>query len=277
MPIVTLSSDIGLQDYITGAIKGKLLQENDQFNIVDISHQLSSFNYPQAAYICRNAIRNFPKGSFHLVLVNLFDEKPDHMLLIEHDGQYIGCADNGIITMILEEAPQKVVALEMEKTVQKNTLYCTSIFAKAINAIASGKKIGEVGDDSVSIRVKNPLRPMLGQNWMEGQIIFIDNFENVVINIHKDDFEEQRKGRNFSIVFKRNEVIDRISETYADVPEGEKLAHFNSAGYLEISLNKGNAAGLLGLMGFSENSLQDQLAQSLNNSLFYQTVKVFFE
>jgi S-adenosylmethionine hydrolase len=277
MPIVTLSSDIGLQDFITGAIKGKLLQENEQFNIVDISHQLSSFNYPQAAYICRNAIRNFPKGSFHLVLVNLFDEKPDHLLLIEHDGQYIGCADNGIITMILEETPQKVVALEMEKSVSKNTLYCTSVFAKAINAIAGGKKIEEVGDDSVSIRVKNPLRPMLGQNWMEGQIIFIDNFENVVINIHKDDFEQQRKGRNFSIVFKRNEVIDRISETYADVPEGEKLAHFNSAGYLEISLNKGNAAGLLGLMGYAENSLQDQLAQSLNNSLFYQTVKVYFE
>lgn len=277
MPIVTLSSDIGLQDYITGAIKGKLLQENEQFNIVDISHHLSSFNYPQAAYICRNAIRNFPKGSFHLVLVNLFDERPDHLLLIEHDGQYIGCADNGIITMILEETPQKVVALEMEKTVPKNTLYCTSVFASAINGIVNGKKIEEVGDDSVSIRVKNPLRPMLGQNWMEGQIIFIDNFENVVINIHKDDFEQQRKGRNFSIVFKRNEVIDRISETYADVPEGEKLAHFNAAGYLEISLNKGNAAGLLGLMGYAENSLQDQLAQSLNNSLFYQTVKVYFE
>ena len=168
MPIVTLSSDIGLQDFITGAIKGTLLQENDQFNIIDISHQISPFNYPQAAYICRNAIRNFPKGSFHLVLVNLFDERPDHLLMIEHDGQYICCADNGIITMILEETPQKVVALEMGKTVQKNTLYCTSIFAKAINAIAGGKKIEEVGDDSVSIRVKNPVRPMLGQNWMEG-------------------------------------------------------------------------------------------------------------
>ena len=277
MPIVTLTSDIGMQDFMPGAIKGQLLQENPAFNIADITHLLSPFNYPQAAYICRNAIRNFPKGSFHLVLVNLFDEKPEHLLLIEHDGQYIGCADNGLITMILEETPQKVVALEMDKTAPKNTLYCISVFAKAINAISQGKTIENVGDDSVSIRVKNPLRPMLGQDWIEGQIIFIDNFENVVINIHKDEFEEQRKGRKFSIVFKRDEVIDKISETYADVPDGEKLAHFNSAGYLEISLNKGNAAGLLGLQGYSELQLHNPQIASMNNRLFYQTVKVYFQ
>lgn len=277
MPIVTLTSDIGMQDFMPGAIKGQLLQENPGFNIADITHLLSPFNYPQAAYICRNAIRNFPKGSFHLVLVNLFDERPEHLLLIEHDGQFIGCADNGLITMILEETPQKVVALELEKTAPKNTLYCISVFAKAINNIVQGKKIEEVGDASVSIRVKNPLRAMLGQDWIEGQIIFIDNFENVVINIHKDEFEEQRKGRKFSIVFKRDEVIDKISETYADVADGEKLAHFNSAGYLEISLNKGNAAGLLGLQGYSENQLQNPQIASINNRLFYQTVKVFFQ
>jgi len=66
-----------------------------------------------------------------------------------------------------------------------------------------------------------------------------------------------------------------MSETYADVNEGEKLALFNSAGYLEIAINKGNAAGLFGLQGFSEK--QQQQSQYQNNRLFYQTVKVLFE
>ncbi len=114
---------------------------------------------------------------------------------------------------------------------------------------------------------------MLSNDWIEGQIIFIDNFENVVVNIQREDFEEQRKGRSFSIVFKRDETIEKISETYADVAEGEKLAHFNSSGYLEIAINKGNAAGLFGLQGFSE-TLQVSTQQ---NKLFYQTVKIFFE
>jgi S-adenosyl-L-methionine hydrolase (adenosine-forming) len=274
MPLLTLTSDIGQHDFLVGAVKGQLLQANGSFNIVDVSHQLSPFNYPQAAYVCRNAIKNFSAGTFHLVLVNLFDEKPEHMLLAEHNGHYIGCADNGLLTMILEEVPQKVVALALDKTQQKNTLYCTSIFAKAFNQLLDGKTIEDIGDTTVSIQVKNPLKPMLGNNWIEGQIIFIDNFENVIVNITKEDFEEQRKGRSFKIVFKRDEVIDRVSETYADVNEGEKLALFNSAGYLEIAINKGNAAGLFGLQGYSEKQQQHQY---MSNRIFYQTVKVYFE
>jgi S-adenosylmethionine hydrolase len=276
MPLLTLISDIGQQDFISGAVKGKLLQTNSDFNIIDITHELSPFNYPQAAYVCRNAIKNFPVGTFHLVLVNLFDEKPEHMLIAEHNGQYIGCADNGLLTMIFEEIPQKVVSIALDKTAPKNTLYCTGVFAKAFDELSKGKKLTDIGDETVSIHVKNPLRPLLYSDRMEGQIIFIDNFENVIVNITKEEFEEQRKGRSFKIVFKRDEVIDKISETYADVNEGEKLALFNSAGYLEVAINKGNAAGLFGLQGFSEKQATSQ-SQYLNSRLFYQTVRVHFE
>lgn len=276
MPLITLTTDIGQRDFLVGGIKGQLLQHSGNLSIIDITHQLSPFNYPQAAYVCRNAIKNFPAGTVHLVMVNLFDQKPEYLLLAEHNGYYIGCADNGLLTMILEELPEKVVALPMDKTAQKNAVYCTGIFGKAISELASGKKLEEVGDASVSIHVKNALRPMLGNNWIEGQIIFIDNFENVIVNITQEEFEAQRKGRSFKIVFKRDEIIERISDTYADVPEGEKLAMFNSASYLEIAINKGNAAGLFGLQGFSEKQVQSQ-HQYINNRLFYQTVKVYFE
>lgn len=275
MALITLTSDIGRQDFLTGAIKGQLLGINQGFNIVDISHELSPFNYPQAAYVCRNAIKNFPQFSFHIVLVNLFDQRPEHLLFIEHDNHYIGCADNGLITMILEETPQKIVALPLSNSEQKNTLYCASVFGKAFQKILDGKKIEDIGDSSVSIEVKNPLRPLLGAKYIEGQIIFIDNFENVIINITKEEFEEQRRGRSFKIVFKRDEIIEKISESYADVSESEKLALFNSANYLEIAINKGNAAGLFGLEGYSEkHNIQTQYMQ---NRLLYQTVKIYFE
>ena len=177
--------------------------------------------------------------------------------------------------MILEETPEKIVALPLSQSEQKNTLYCVSVFARAYQEILDGKTIEEIGDSSVSIEVKNPLRPLLGSKYIEGQIIFIDNFENVIINITKEEFEEQRRGRSFKIVFKRDEVIEKISETYADVPESEKLALFNSASYLEIAINKGNAAGLFGLEGYSEKlNMQTQYMQ---NRLLYQTVKIYFD
>ncbi len=273
MAILTLTSDIGQQDYLVGAVKGQLLQINPAFNIVDVSHALSPFNYPQAAYVCRNAIKNFPPQTFHIILVNLFEQKPDQLLLAYHQGQYLLCADNGLLTMILEGKPEMIIGLPLDKLAIKNTLYCIQVMGKAIQDLLEGRGLGDIGLPDTTFVEKNHLRAMLGDKWIESQIIFIDNFENVVVNITRSEFEEQRKGRSFRIVFKRDEVIDKISETYADVPEGEKLALFNSAGYLEIAINKGNAAGLFGLQGFAEQS-QNQYLQS---RLFYQTVRVYFE
>src|SRR5438105_13096122 len=272
MALLTLTSDIGQQDYLVGAIKGQLLQINPIFNIIDITHQLAPFNYPQSAYICRNAIRNFPDRTYHLILVNLFEKMPEKLLLSFHKNQYIFCADNGLLTMILEEKPELVIGLPLNKNNIKNTLYCVQVFGKAINDVVNGISLQDIGEPDITIIEKNHLRPLLGENWIEGQIIFIDNFENVIVNISREEFEEQRKGRSFSIVFKREETIDKISETYADVMEGEKLALFNSGGYLEIAINKGNAAGLFGLHGFMEQSQNTYL----QNRLYYQTVRIYF-
>lgn len=273
MALLTLTSDFGQKDYLVGAVKGQLAQIDPMFNIMDISHDLSPFNYPQAAYVCRNAIRQFPAQTFHLILVNLFEKKPEQLLLAFHNDQYLLCADNGLLTMILEGRPEMVIGLPMDKTAIKNTLYCIRVMGQAIQQLNAGSSLLSIGVPDVPFTEKNHLRPVFGDNWIEGQIIFIDHFENVIVNITREEFEERRKGRSFRIVFKRDEMIDKISETYADVGEGEKLALFNSAGYLEIAIQKGNAAGLFGLQGFTEQS-QNQYLQS---RLFYQTVRVYFE
>ena len=273
MALLTLTSDIGQQDYLVGAVKGQLTQINPAFTILDITHDLPPFNYPQAAYVCRNAIRHFPPFTYHLILVNMFEKKPEQLLLAYHNDQYLLCADNGLLTMILEGRPEMVIGLPLDKTSIKNTLYCTGVMGRAIQELVNGSRLLDIGIPDPPFTEKNHLRPVFGDNWIEGQIIFIDHFENVIVNITREEFEQRRKGRSFRIVFKRDEVIDKISETYADATEGEKLALFNSAGYLEIAIQKGNAAGLFGLQGFSEQS-QNQYLQS---RLFYQTIRVYFE
>ncbi len=275
MPLLTLTSDIGNRDYLVGAVKAQLLQINPEFQVIDISHSIPPFNYPQAAYVCRSAIKNFPAFTYHIILVNLFENKPEQLLLAFHKEQYFLCADNGLLTMILEEKPEMVIGIPLDKLAVKNTIYCTTVLGRIVNQLVNGESIKNIGVPDVTYMEKNHLRPMLDNNWIEGQIIFIDNFENVIVNITHDQFEEQRKGRSFRIVFKRDEVIDRISESYADVNEGEKLALFNSAGYLEIAINKGNAAGLFGLKDFSEKTRQ--VSNMMQNQLPYQTIRVYFE
>jgi S-adenosyl-L-methionine hydrolase (adenosine-forming) len=275
MPLLTLTSDIGHQDYLVAAVKAQLLKIDPAFTIVDISHSISPFNYPQAAYICRSAFKNFPDYTYHIILINLFEKKPEQLLLAFHRNQYFLCADNGLLNMILEEKPEMVIGVPLDKMAIKNTTHCVGVMGKVVNQLAQGESIQNIGIPDVSYTEKNHLRPLLDNNWIEGQIIFIDNFENVIVNITHEQFEEQRKGRSFRIVFKRDEVIDRVSESYADVQPGEKLALFNSAGYLEIAINKGNAAGLFGLKGFSEKASKAE--GILQSQLFYQTVRVYFE
>lgn len=276
MPILTITSDIGPQDFLTGAIKGRILSVNETFNIVDITHSLDAYNYPQAAYVCRNAFRHFPADSFHLVLVNLFDVRAQQLLLAKHRDQYIGIADNGLLTMILEESPEEVVVLPMDAARRKDALYFTEVFARAFSDLLSGRTMHRIGVAGQPIREKHPLKPLIGPDWIEGQIIFIDHFENVVVNIRREDFDAHRQGRRFKIVFRRDEVIDRIAETYAEVPEGEKTAIFNAAGYLEVAINKGNAAGLFGLQRFKDRQSQGA-GPFMQSRLFYQTVRVYFE
>lgn len=275
MPIITLTTDFGLQDYLVAAVKGQLYSVMDNITIVDVSHQLSSFNYPQAAYFCDSAFRHFPGNTIHIVLVNMFDARPTQMLLSTYNNQYIACADNGLVTMISDGAPAEVVGLPLPADIQPTTLICTGVIVNAIEKIFRGEKLGAVGIPGVAFNEKLRLKYVNSPTTMEGQILYIDNFENVIVNITKADFDRECKNRSFKIVFKRDEVIDTISETYACVSHGEKVAFFNSAGYLEIAINKGNAAGLFGLQGFSDAMQKQSIA--LQNKWFYQTVKIFFE
>jgi len=273
MPLLTLTTDIGQQDYLIAAVKGQLLSLDASFTIVDVTHHLQQSNFPHAAYICTNAFKHFPAGTIHIILVNVFELPPTQLLITRFNGQYIVCADNGLITMITGEQTKEVFAVTVDPSY--NFLQLTQTIADAVHHIAQGKEVLQVAPVATAFVEKAMLYPTMGNDWIEGQILFVDNFENVVINITQQEFEAQRKGRSFKIVFKRNEVIDTISSNYAAVHEGEKVAIFNAAGYLELAINKGNMAGLFGLQGFNEK--MHQSASAPQNKWFYQTVRIFFE
>jgi S-adenosylmethionine hydrolase len=269
MPVLTLSTDIGQSDYITGAIKGQLITAMPSCTIADITHHLSPTNYQQAAYICKNAFKFFPQQTFHIIIVNFFERLSRHILIAKYNEQYIICPDNGILTMITGEKPGNIFAINTNANT--TLLSCTQQIAQAIQKISGGESLQNIAQPVADIDEKYPMRSTIGADWIESQIIFIDNFENVVVNLTKDEFEEIRKNRKFRIVLMRNsEYIEKISDHYASVQPGENLAWFNSAGYLEIAINKGNVAGLFGLQGYTESNA------AMQNRLLYQTVRILF-
>lgn len=180
--------------------------------------------------------------------------------------------------MILGKKPDEVVQLDM-KPAGINMMEVIKGFSEAVLAINYGTPLNEIGTPLHSIKERHPLMPIVQEDYIEGQVIYIDRFENVIVNITRDQFESCRKGRSFRIFVMRDDFISHISATYGDVSEGGKLAVFNSAGYLEIAINKGNAAGLFGLQSYSrEQDTYSGISESmLQKHLFYQTIRIHFE
>ena len=273
MPFITLTSDIGQEDFIVGAIKGQILSMIPGCTIADITHQLSSKNYLQGAYVFNNAAKHFPSGSVHIVLVNFFHHPKDHVLFAHYNGHFFITPDNGFLTMMLGVKPNDIVAIDIKGA---NTfIQITERIIESVAYFFASGNLLDAGNPIDNIVEVFPTKPMFDANWMEGQIIFIDQFENVVVNIRQADFEAHAKGRPFKIVFTRNETIESLSPNYGAVPVADKLAWFNSAGYLEISVRGGNMAGLFGLSKYNENQINKQRPN--DNKWFFQMVRVFFE
>ena len=109
MPIITLTSDIGQEDFIIGALKGQILSTIPGMGIADITHYLSSKNYQQGAYIFNNAAKHYPAGTLHFIMVNFFQFPKRHALLTKHNNQYFITPDNGFLTMMLGGKPKRLL------------------------------------------------------------------------------------------------------------------------------------------------------------------------
>lgn len=275
MAIITLTTDIGTNDFIAGAIKGQLLYALPTANIVDITHHISPYNYLQAAYVCNGAFRYYPEETIHIVLIQLFEEPLSHLLMARYNNQYIICPDNGILTMIAGKKPENVYELNIPTAESMGALYVMEPVVELCKQIINYKQPGEICKPLHRFIEKYPPRSTAGEDWIDCQIIYVDKFENVVINITKQEFEEYRKGRSFKIVLpSRNDTqIEEIVSNYSVVRQSEKVAWFNSAGYLELAVKNGNIAGLFGLRSYAEQQLSVSGIRQLN----YERVRIFFE
>ena len=71
MSIITLTTDYGLKDHFVGALKGKIISEYSEATIIDISHDIDPFNILEASYIIGAAFSSFPKGTVHIIGVDI--------------------------------------------------------------------------------------------------------------------------------------------------------------------------------------------------------------
>jgi S-adenosylmethionine hydrolase len=249
MNIATLITDWNENDFFTGAVKLKFSEAlGSDFNLIEITHRILPYSYIQSAYVLKNSLQYFPKNTCHIIAVNDSYGLKNGFLAIEHNGQYIFCADNGIPSLALDNYAEKVIkinAFEVESPSfpALSVLINSAIFALKNRTIDS---LGESVDSFKDVRI--PVLPTLEKSKITGQIHFIDSYKNAVTNIDKRTFERIGKGRKFEITAGTvGYKICKISKSYCEVRAGDLLALFNNSGMLELAQNEGNFVEILGL------------------------------
>ncbi len=256
MPIITLTSDMGVRDHYVSAVKGAVYSQLPGAVVVDISHHVPPFDVGQASFVVRNAYHHFPKGSIHIIGVNPeldFGEGIMHMLVL-YKGHYFIAADNGIFSLLFDQQPEKIFELNLTQEIDDLTFPTKDVFVPAACHLARGGTPEVIGRQRDHLRQLSMFRPVVEPNAIKGSIIYIDSYGNAISNITRQLFRETSKGRPFRLFYAgRADGIREVHEAYNGVSEGERLALFGSEGFLEIAINRGahgaggSAQSLLGL------------------------------
>jgi len=265
MGIITLTTDFGIKDHFVAATKGAIYSELPEARIVDISHMVSPFNVPEAAYIIQNAYKSFPKGTIHVIGIDSEFNPENKHIAVKLDDHYFICANNGIMSMICSEiVPEKIVEINIHDKIA-TSFPVLDVFVKVACHIARGGTLEVIGKVINTIKPIKNLIPFVNeeQNQIIGSVIYIDNYGNVITNIKRKFFESVQKTRAYEISA-RNYKFKEIYNKYSDIvnfeipeekryDEGKGMVVFNSSGYLEIAVYKsdnatvGSASTLMGL------------------------------
>jgi S-adenosyl-L-methionine hydrolase (adenosine-forming) len=253
---------MGTRDYYVSSIKGTILtQLGAQATIVDITHQIDSWNTLQAAFVLRNAYVDFPKGTIHIIGVDTEASKNRKHIVIEANGHFfIGC-DNGIFSLMFDSVEQidKLIEININNDNEYKTFPTRDVFVKAACHLAKGGVPEVLGRAIIDKQINRLIigDPVFDSNTQTiiGKIIYIDNYGNAITNITTQIFKSACLGRPFNLAFRprSNRSLEgvynfkRLAESYNEVDLSDLIVLVNNVGLIEIAMNQGNAQQMLDL------------------------------
>lgn len=248
MAIITLLTDFGSSDGYVAAMKGVLASTAPGASVVDASHDIPPYDVRSGAWALRTYWRFFPAGTVHVAVVDPGVGSSRCALLVRADGRFLLGPDNGLFSWVYQQAGRwNAFALRsavLRPGAMGQTFHGRDIFAYAAGLLAAGTdwRALVLGPAHKPTRFKWPGQRQRG-NRLWGEVVHIDRFGNALTSIPMEALGEK------TAVFIRcnNLELKRIHETYNAVPAQRPIAHPDSSGLLELSINEGNAAKSYGI------------------------------
>jgi len=239
---ITLLTDFGCADYFVGAMKGVILSINPHAAIVDITHEIPPQDVAAGAFTLLAAYDVFPAGTIHVAVVDPGVGSARRPIVVSAADQFFVGPDNGIFTYIYDRDPS-FAAFHINNTKHFRQPVSTTFHGRDIFAPVAAQLSNEVRLESLGSLITDPVRlPIpLKPEGPNARIIHIDRFGNLITNVTRDIFPDGAtlvvNGRSISA------IKDFFGEGVAD----ELFGIWGSAGFLEIAVNGGSAAEILGV------------------------------
>jgi S-adenosylmethionine hydrolase len=248
MAIITLTTDWGTKDPYVAVIKGIVLSHLPTATVVDISHEVSPFDYIEAHFILKNAFPYFPKNTIHIIgMEDHFNENKTNPLCIKYQEQYFLGNDTGIFALMFGNIEDGVVEIDIS-SLENRTFIVRDVLVKAAIHLAKGGQLEDLGEKKTDLNEKIISNPVYENNCIRGYVSYVDSFGNLITNISEELFSKSREGRRFAIVLKtKSQYIKEISYSYNHAKDNSIFAYFNSENYLEISMGMDKAAKMLNM------------------------------
>ncbi len=244
-PLITLLTDFGTKDAYVASLKGVILGLNPAAALVDLTHEVPPQDIRAGAFILAEAAAYFPPGTIHLAVVDPGVGSGRRALAACGRGQYWVGPDNGVLHLAFVGAPDlSIVSLENSACFQPQvspTFHGRDIFAPVAAHLSLGVNLDRFGP-----RITDPVslgwpEPQFNRESVQGEIIHVDGFGNLVSNIPAGDLMAWLGEQ--SLELKAGPLhLQGLARTYADRAPGEFLALAGSHGFIEIACTGNNAA-----------------------------------
>lgn len=246
-PIVTLTTDFGLNDHFVGTMKGVILNIAPDAQIIDICHSVQPFDILDGALALAETYNYFPARTVHLVVVDPGVGSARRPIIASSDRHNFVAPDNGVLSlMYAREERVHVRHVSSDHYFLQpisNTFHGRDIFAPVAAYLAKGVDHEKFGPEITDyVRFNAPKPKAIDAKTVRGVVLKVDRFGNLITNFTPTDvpalFEGQATGFKIS-VGKREVTTMRAS--YSEGSPGEVFGILGSMGYLEIAANRGAA------------------------------------
>ncbi|MGO9088719.1 MAG: S-adenosyl-l-methionine hydroxide adenosyltransferase family protein [Candidatus Sulfotelmatobacter sp.] len=257
-PIITLTTDFGINDHFVGAMKGVILDIVPEAAIVDISHAVQAFDVLDGALAISQAYAYFPNGTIHVVVVDPGVGTERRPILASSDGYHFVAPDNGVLSMVYAREERvhvrHITAEHYFRQPVSSTFHARDVFAPVAAYLAKMVDSHKFGDEIEDyVRFAAPKPKAVSENRLRGVVLKVDRFGNLITNVTPDDAPALFAGQpgTFKIVVGKSEITT-IRGAYAEGAAGEVFGVLGSMGYLEIAANRAPATQITGASKGSE-------------------------